>query len=325
MNISRATKELSIENSRRRKKAITYVTKCRDLPQTTRNFIVLLLNYLNASSAYQVAWPSVSRISKEIKCAERTVYLHLKILKELEIFWVRKKSRSRASIFCFMHMGFDMPIKKCQEKHSFNLYFPNWEHELFTTGRLSEEMCAQIQQRVNPKRLAKLKQQRKTETEKGREILARPSGSLVRVRKLSAGGGEKCAPGGNAPVAAKSGPQTVEPNTEGSEAALSIEYCGSPSPLNTEGDPHPKKVTSIPAPHPTCALSPLLSLSPPNPDSGACTAQPDTVWSQGPASPAPFHGEQDVLLSAASAAPSQQWFRCLRLRLRHLHPLSEKC
>ena len=114
-------KELAIEGARRKNRAIRKLLRIDGLDSDVRLTALMIIDFLNSQSCYEVAWPSVNSLAKRLGVSDRTVKRYLAQLRKLSIFEIHRLSPESASQFLNRRYGLDVQFTRCR-KHAPNIY-----------------------------------------------------------------------------------------------------------------------------------------------------------------------------------------------------------
>lgn len=123
-------KELAIEGARRKNRAIRKLLRIDGLDSDVRLTALMIIDFLNAKSAYEVAWPSVSRLARRAGVSDRTMKRYLSQLRKLEIFEIRRLTPEAATHFLEQRYNLDVRFTRCR-KHAPNIYEINSTHPVW--------------------------------------------------------------------------------------------------------------------------------------------------------------------------------------------------
>lgn len=123
------SKEQAVEASRRKNRAIRKLLRVDRLEPSTKLTAITLIDFLNAKSGYQVAWPSVRRLAERLGVSTRTMKRYLKTVRNLEIFTTHRLSPKEASAF-IRDFGYDVTFPRCR-KYAPTIYLTNRNHPLW--------------------------------------------------------------------------------------------------------------------------------------------------------------------------------------------------
>lgn len=124
-------KELAIEGARRKNRAIRKLLRIDGLDSDVRLTALTIVDFLNAKSGYEVAWPSVNRLARRLGVSDRTMKRYLAQLRKLKIFEIHRLTPEAATQFLAQRYDLEVHFTRCR-KHAPNIYeikssHPIWE------------------------------------------------------------------------------------------------------------------------------------------------------------------------------------------------------
>lgn len=149
---------MSRENAARRNHAARKLRKSEHLTLEIKEAVQVILDLLNPTSGYRVAWPSAATIGKRMGRSRRSGMHYVKIIKALGIFHWKCLTPEAAANYCEQHFGIRLKLDRCGGQAP-NLFIVNEDHPLWSPQRdlpadVDREM-GEIARRIKAARNAK--------------------------------------------------------------------------------------------------------------------------------------------------------------------------